>query len=1154
VKLLHVSSEYPPAHVFGLGRFVHGLARAQARAGHEVHVLTNSCGGREDDAQVEGVHLHRIPFPNPPQPPDGQGEVFQFNHGALSRFFARPTLQQVELVVAHDWLTVPSAREIARRLEVPLVFTVHDEIVGKRFGALDPASETVFELERLGCRDASRVIANSAFIATQLLLQHGAPGRRVAVAQGGVDEAFAPRLSPAQRAVFRAGLAAEHEQLVVYVGRLDAEKGLETLAEACLALGRERHDVRFAFAGRGSWQAWLESTLAPLAERVRFLGYLPRDVVAALYQVADAVVVPSAYEPLGLVAREAQRAGAAVVAAASGGLREVVTHERDGLLVPPADPQALSEALRRLGDDPELAARLGEAARDAAAEVGSWDALARQALEVYADAVDDPVAIRDTPPVASLGLDVSLIQLGGDPARLASALAETQAVDALWVGPARALPTSLAHVEASADTPQVEALRAAVERAFGEYVCVVGRGVAGGSGWLETLLRQHRTLDAGAVVPTLCLPDGTPADPPRPGAPPAAGAPTRVEALGLDALLVRRDALQRALDELGEGPLADLAQRLGEAGPLWRSATPVRVLEPLEPAPAVVMVAYDGRAVTQQGLQALLDHTRPPYRLVLVDNGSQDGTAALFDRLEQAPPAGVDVVVVRNAENLGYPVAANQGIAAAGARDVVLLNNDTEVRPGWLRALLTCRRAATAPGIVTAKVLDFDGTVQSAGGILHDPDGRFVVPGSGADRLSPEVTRDRELTSAGGPCMLLTRELLAAVGGFDEAFSPGYFEDSDLCLRARDAGFSLHYAAESEVYHHAKATSSLVAERGELDVWGQFPRNQALFLERWGEQLAADQAARCAAPDAAERLRIVLCYGASDTTTAAYCERALRAEHDVVTAGPGQELDFGPEATAAEVVAAAGGADLLLAIEGENYTPRELSACPCPTAWWAIDSHLHVARAPRWHLERAQGFDHVFVAQPDYLPAFRARGVEARWLPLACDPELHRGQEVARDLDLVFVGHVRPFHQRRRRLLERLAQRFELTVAQDVWGDDMARLLSRAKLAFNCSLAGDVNMRVYEAMAAGALLVTDRAHNGLETLFADGEHLVAYDDPDLEAKVAWALEHAAAREAIAARGQALVLGHHTYAHRMRELVRQVSACACPRLDPERSLA
>ena len=145
-------------------------------------------------------------------------------------------------------------------------------------------------------------------------------------------------------------------------------------------------------------------------------------------------------------------------------------------------------------------------------------------------------------------------------------------------------------------------------------------------------------------------------------------------------------------------------------------------------------------------------------------------------------------------------------------------------------------------------------------------------------------------------------------------------------------------------------------------------------------------------------------------------------------------------------------------------------------------------------------------------------------------------------------------YQRRRRLLERLARRFELTVAQDVWGDDMVRLLSRAKLAFNCSLAGDVNMRVYEAMAAGSLLVTDRAENGLEVLFADGEHLVAYGDPDLEAKVAWALEHAHAREAIAARGQALVLGHHTYAHRMRELVRQVSACACPRLDPERSLA
>lgn len=101
----------------------------------------------------------------------------------------------------------------------------------------------------------------------------------------------------------------------------------------------------------------------------------------------------------------------------------------------------------------------------------------------------------------------------------------------------------------------------------------------------------------------------------------------------------------------------------------------------------------------------------------------------------------------------------------------------------------------------------------------------------------------------------------------------------------------------------------------------------------------------------------------------------------------------------------------------------------------------------------------------------------------------------------------------------------------------MARLFARAKVVWNCSLAGDLNMRVFEALASGALLVTDRLADGSQdALFAPGEHLLAYDDDTLEATVARALADAPAREAIAARGQALALRHHTYAARMTRLV------------------
>ncbi|MCW8138147.1 MAG: glycosyltransferase [Planctomycetota bacterium] len=486
-------------------------------------------------------------------------------------------------------------------------------------------------------------------------------------------------------------------------------------------------------------------------------------------------------------------------------------------------------------------------------------------------------------------------------------------------------------------------------------------------------------------------------------------------------------------------------------------------------------------------------------------------------------------------------MAANQGLGPRAARDVVLLNNDTRVRPGWLEALLRARGETPRAGVVCPKVLNLDGTVQAAGGVLHTSDGGFALPHAGEDRLAPPVCARREVHNAGGPCMLLTRELLERLGGLDEAYSPAYFEDTDLCLRAREAGFVLVYEPAAEVYHHGQATSKLVQREGRVDVWGGFEANRRRFHGRWNPRLAADEAARREPPD--RRLVVLLCYHSSVTTTAAFLERALRREHDVVTAGRGQDLDLGASATAADLVEAAGRlvgrrVDLLLVVEGETYLPRAVDDAPCATALWAIDTHLHAEA----HLTLGASFDHLLLAQPDYLPRFRARGLDPVWLPLACDPEAHSRApaEAPRDLDLVFVGHVRPFHARRRRVLDRLAARFRLTERQGVFGEDMARLFARAKVVVNCSLSGDLNMRVFEGLASGALVLTDRIDNGLPGFFADGEHLALYGERDLEAVADRYLSDAARRVAVAARGQRLAARHHTYADRARELVRAVT--------------
>src|SRR5262249_47750829 len=153
--------------------------------------------------------------------------------------------------------------------------------------------------------------------------------------------------------------------------------------------------------------------------------------------------------------------------------------------------------------------------------------------------------------------------------------------------------------------------------------------------------------------------------------------------------------------------------------------------------------------------------------------------------------------------------------------------------------------------------------------------------------------------------------------------------------------------------------------------------------------------------------------------------------------------DLGRPASVRELAEKAGALDLVLVVEGDNYVPLELEASPCPTAWWAIDNHLH-ARPGGWHLELARQFDRIFCAQRDYVDAFRERGVEASWLPLACEPEVHRQPARERDLDVVFVGHVRPFHRRRRSLLDRLKRKFRIEERQAVYLEKMAQLFARA--------------------------------------------------------------------------------------------------------------
>jgi tetratricopeptide (TPR) repeat protein len=204
-----------------------------------------------------------------------------------------------------------------------------------------------------------------------------------------------------------------------------------------------------------------------------------------------------------------------------------------------------------------------------------------------------------------------------------------------------------------------------------------------------------------------------------------------------------------------------------------------------------------------------------------------------------------------------------------------------------------------------------------------------------------------------------------------------------------------------------------------------------------------------------------------------------------------------------------------------------------PRVYWAIDVHVNFF----WQRHYARLFDLALVAQQDYVASFEADGVPARWLPWGIDPRVFHDPGLARTIDIAFVGIVDGHRPKRAAALAELRRRFDVVTLGDdparrLPESEMARVFGSAKIVFNESVMGDVNFRTFEAMACGALLLTERTDNGLVELFTPGEHLAAYGPDDLLALAAQHLAHSEERERIARNGCEAVAARHTMAARM----------------------
>jgi glycogen synthase len=360
--VLILSWEYPPLIEGGLARHVRKLSEALVDQGTEVHVLAR--GGEESPAVelANGVHVYRVIEPKRPTDlSEFVAWVERMNSDMLAAGVELGDTHDFDLVHGHDWLVAMACDHLARRFDSPLVTTIHATEHGRHQGWVEKHPQShIHGVERWITNRADRVIACSFYMREQIADIFRVPEDRIEVIPNGIDpDDLQPQpLSELQR--LRGEFARPEERLVLLIGRLVYEKGFQLALEAMPEVIRRAAGTRFLVAGSGTHEEELRSQARELGllEHGTFLGWIGDDVLHSLYRIADVCVVPSIYEPFGLVALEAMASGCPCIVADTGGLREVVPDDAAGLRFRARDPEALAEVAVRVLTEPELGDRL----------------------------------------------------------------------------------------------------------------------------------------------------------------------------------------------------------------------------------------------------------------------------------------------------------------------------------------------------------------------------------------------------------------------------------------------------------------------------------------------------------------------------------------------------------------------------------------------------------------------------------------------------------------------------------------------------------------------------------------------------------------------------------------------------------------------------
>ena len=396
MKILMLTWEYPPRIVGGIARVVHDLSKRLIKDGHEVTVITYRDGNVPEYENDKGVEVYRVDnymiHPN-----NFIDWIMQLNFNMIAK--ATEVINKeggFDVIHAHDWLVTYAAKSLKQSFNLPMVATIHATEAGRNSGIHDDTQRYINDTEWLLTYEATEVIVNSNYMKGHVQGLFGLPFDKISVIPNGIN---LNNFTGIDRDYdFRRRFAMDNEKIILYVGRLVYEKGVQHLISAMPKILENYHDSKLVIAGKGGMIDELKSQVDSmgLSNKVYFTGYLNQKEVQKMYKCADVAVFPSTYEPFGIVALEAMLAGIPTVVSDIGGLNEIVEHGVNGMKSYTGNPNSIADSVLSLLFDPQLAMNVTKNAKNKVKDEFNWQKIAQDTHYIYELAISKTMAQRQS--------------------------------------------------------------------------------------------------------------------------------------------------------------------------------------------------------------------------------------------------------------------------------------------------------------------------------------------------------------------------------------------------------------------------------------------------------------------------------------------------------------------------------------------------------------------------------------------------------------------------------------------------------------------------------------------------------------------------------------------------------------------------------------